>query len=38
MPSMTEEPPAPPTRGCTSDLIASMLMGFQVPDCERSQC
>lgn len=26
IPSMTEEPPAPPTRGCTSDLRASMVM------------
>lgn len=25
-PSMTEEPPAPPTRGCTSDLRASMTV------------
>lgn len=25
-PSMTDEPPAPPTRGCTSDLRASMTV------------
>ena len=27
MPSTTDEPPAPPTRGCTSDLRTSMTEG-----------